>query len=328
MGVSVRAASPEALRDALGPLVGGRVRAAAEGDSVAGVRPAAVAEPGDEAAVAAVLALADREGLKVLPRGGGTQLGLGHPPAGGDILLDLGRLGAVVEYAPGDLTVTAQAGLRLTDLQAALAKEGQWLALDPALPLAATIGGIVATNASGPRRLRYGGVRDQIIGVRVARPDGTIARGGGKVVKNVAGFDLPKLFTGALGTLGVIIDATFRLYPIPAASRTVVLTAPEPAPLCDLTLRIIGSTLIASAIDVYGDTTSSEGPRLAVRFEGRRRRLRIRRGAWSRWRVILAQGRGPCAAKRRIGSSGAGCPSIRPGRPSPGWSAAPRSSCC
>ena len=119
----------------------------------------------------------------------------------------------MVEHTPGDMTVTAEAGVPLAALQETLGQAGQWLALDPALPAGTTIGGIVATAASGPRRLRYGGVRDQIIGVRVVRADGTIAKGGGKVVKNVAGFDLPKLFTGSLGTLGVIVAATFRLYP-------------------------------------------------------------------------------------------------------------------
>ncbi len=265
MSVSTRSA--EALGEALRPLVGGRVRPATEADAVAGVRPAVVVEPADEAGVAATLAHADREGLKVLPRCAGTQLGLGFPPTGGDVLLSTAGLNKVVEHAPGDLTVTVEAGVSLGALQEALAPAGQWLALDPALPPHATIGGIVATNASGPRRLRYGGVRDQIIGVRVVRADGTAAKGGGKVVKNVAGFDLPKLLTGSLGTLGVIVSATFRLYPLPAASRTVMLTAPDPAPLCDLALKVIGSTLVASAVDVTGGA-GDEGCALATRFEG------------------------------------------------------------
>ncbi|HEX5506825.1 MAG TPA: FAD-binding oxidoreductase, partial [Thermomicrobiales bacterium] len=221
--------------------------------------------PADEEGVAAVLGFADREGLKILVRGCGTQLGLGLPPTGGDILLDLGALDRVEEHNPGDLTVSVQAGLPLASLQERLATAGQWLALDPALPAAATVGGVVATNASGPRRLRYGGVRDQIIGVRVVRADGTIAKGGGKVVKNVAGFDLPKLFTGSLGTLGVIVSANFRLYPLPPASRTVVVNMPDPAPLCDLALRVTASTLIPAALDVAGPADG--GCALAARFE-------------------------------------------------------------
>lgn len=268
--MSTPAPPPSSLQAALQSLVGDRVRPATPADAVAGVQPRVAVEPEDEEEAAAILAFADGEGLKVLPRGGGTQLGTGFPPRGGDILLSLARLNRVVEHAPGDMTVTVEAGLSLAGVQEALAPAGQWLALDPALPPAATIGGIVATAASGPRRLRYGGPRDQIIGVRIVRADGTIAKGGGKVVKNVAGFDLPKLFTGSLGTLGVIVAATFRLYPRPAASRTVLISAPDPAPLCDLALRVIASTLVASTIDVAGATPAGEGAgcQLAVRFEG------------------------------------------------------------
>jgi len=247
--------STQSLHSTLASLVGAGVRPAADTDSVAGVRPQVVVEPANEEEVAAVLAFANTEGLHVLVRGGGTQLALGFPPTGGDILLSTARLNGIVEHVPHDLVVTAQAGLRLTELQATLAKSKQWLALDPTLPIEATIGGIVATNATGPRRLRYGGVRDQIIGVRVVLADGTIAKGGGKVVKNVAGYDLPKLFTGALGTLGVIVAATFRLYPLPVTSRTVQIITSTLAPLGDLAVRILGSTLVPTVIDIQGDTT-------------------------------------------------------------------------
>ncbi len=238
------------IQEALDSLVDGGVQLATESDVVAGVQPYVVAAPGSEQEVASVLAYANREGLKVLVRGGGTQLNTGLPPRDGDILLSTARLKQVVEYAPHDMTVTVQAGLRLADLQAHLARARQWLALDPVLSRGATIGGIISTNVSGARRLRYGGVRDQIIGIRIVLPDGTIAKGGGKVVKNVAGYDLPKLFTGALGTLGVIVAATFRLYPLRAASRTVVLTASTPAPLCELAVRVIASTLEPTVLDI------------------------------------------------------------------------------
>lgn len=259
--------SIQSLQSALEPLVGNGVRPAAEGDSIAGVIPQVVVEPGNEEEVAAVLAFANREGLRVLIRGGGTRLGLGSPPVGGDILLSTARLNAIVEHVPHDLVVTAQAGLPLATLQATLQQSNQWLALDPDLAPGATIGGIVATNATGPRRLRYGGVRDQIIGIRIVLADGTIAKGGGKVVKNVAGYDLPKLFTGALGTLGVIVSATFRLYPLPIASRTVHITASSIAVLCDVAVRILGSTLVPTIIDVLGDTTNPNTYTMAVRFE-------------------------------------------------------------
>ncbi len=257
----------QSLQETLGALVGDHVRPAAESDSVAGVQPQFVVEPGTEEEVAKVLAFADREGLKVLVRGGGTQLNTGLPPAGGDVLLSTARLNTLVEHAPHDMTVTVEAGLKLIDLQAHLARTRQWLALDPALDPNATIGGIISTNLSGARRLRYGGVRDQIIGIRIVLPDGTIAKGGGKVVKNVAGYDLPKLFTGALGTLGVIVAATFRLYPLRAASRTVVLSAPTVAPLCDLAVRVIASTLEPTALDVMSAPAAGVGCVMAARFE-------------------------------------------------------------
>jgi glycolate oxidase FAD binding subunit len=258
--------STQSLQETLGSLVDGGIQLATESDIVAGVQPYVVVAPGSEQEVASVLAYANRERLKVLVRGGGTQLNTGLPPKDGDILLSTRRLNQVVEYAPHDMTVTVQAGLKLVDLQSHLARARQWLALDPVLSPGATIGGIISTNVSGARRLRYGGIRDQLIGVRVVLPDGTIAKGGGKVVKNVAGYDLPKLFTGALGTLGVIVAATFRLYPLRAASRTVVLTASTPAPLCDLAVRVITSTLEPTILDIIRLRTSRLYM-MTVRFE-------------------------------------------------------------
>lgn len=259
--------SLQSLQTALSPLVAGKLHPASEMDAVAGVQPQVVVEPGSDEEVAAVLAYASREGLKVLPRGGGTQLTLGFAPTGGDIVLSTARLNQLVEHAPHDMTATAQAGLPLSEMQTKLASTRQWLALDPVLKPEATIGGIIATNVSGARRLRFGGVRDQIIGVRVVLSDGTIARGGGKVVKNVAGYDLPKLFTGSLGTLGIIVSATFRLYPQTSASRTVLLSASDPAPLCELAVRVINSTLVPTLVDIYGSTTQEQAYTLAVRFE-------------------------------------------------------------
>src|SRR6266566_2577269 len=258
---------PQALQEALDSLVDGGVQLATESDVVTGVQPYVVAAPGSEQEVATLLAYANSEGLKVLVRGGGTQLNTGLPPRDGNILLSTRRLNQVVEYAPHDMTVTVQAGLRLVNLQSHLARARQWLALDPVLSPGATIGGIISTNISGARRLRYGGVRDQIIGIRVVLSDGIIAKGGGKVIKNVAGYDLPKLFTGALGTLGVIVAATFRLYPLRAASRTVVLTAPTAAPLCDLVVRVIASTLEPTALDVMSVPAAGTGYVMAARFE-------------------------------------------------------------
>jgi glycolate oxidase FAD binding subunit len=141
------------------------------------------------------------------------------------------------------------------------------LVLDPPLPAAATIGGIVATNASGPRRLRYGAARDQIIGIRVVLADGTVAKGGGKVVKNVAGYDLPKLFCGALGTLGVVVAANFRLYPLTVYSGTVIFATTTIEPLCELARSLTASTLTPTAIDLLGPEDGTHTCVLAARFE-------------------------------------------------------------
>ncbi|MGZ3638401.1 MAG: FAD-binding oxidoreductase [Ktedonobacterales bacterium] len=258
--------SIDTLQSELAALVGGHARAAVEGDAVADVAPRVVAEPETEEQLAAVLAFADREGLTVLPRGGGTQLGMGMPPRSGDIALSVARLNAIIEHAPHDQTVSVQAGMTLAALQTALGHTHQWLALDPMVGQGATIGGLIATNASGARRLRYGGVRDQIIGIKVALADGTLAKGGGKVVKNVAGYDLPKLFTGSLGTLGVIVSATFRLYPLPTASRTVLIAATSPDALCEIALKVIASTLVPTILDLVQDGAGG-AYMLGVRFE-------------------------------------------------------------
>lgn len=244
------------------------VRRALPSDNVAGVQPLVVAAPSTATGVSAVLKYVQERRLSAVPRGGATQLALGFPPATCDVVLDLHRLHRVIEYNPADMTAIVEAGVTLDALQARLAEEGQWLALDPLLPPAATIGGVVATNASGPRRLRYGGARDQIIGVQVARADGVIAKGGGKVVKNVAGFDLPKLFTGSLGTLGVILNASFRLYPLPESRGAVVLRAATIPPLASLAMAIVASNLTPSAIDLTGSSSSRAAYQLAVRFDG------------------------------------------------------------
>ena len=164
-------------------------------------------------------------GLRVVVRGSGTRLAWGVPPAALDLIVDTSRMNAVVAHAAGDLVVTVQAGLRMVDLQSALALHRQRLALDSA----GTVGGVIATAASGPLRYRYGSPRDLVIGITVVLADGTIARAGGTVVKNVAGYDLAKLYTGSLGTLGVITEVVFRLHPLPEASRWITVHTAEPA---------------------------------------------------------------------------------------------------
>ncbi|MGA5758280.1 FAD-binding oxidoreductase [Nonomuraea bangladeshensis] len=192
---------------------------AGPGDAVGGVLPRWVALPESVDEVAAVLRACAERDLAVVPAGGGTKLHWGAPPERCDVRLGLSRLDKILEHAAGDLVVRAQAGVTMGALAAALADEGQELAVDA--PEDATVGGTLATGAAGPRAFRYGTPRDLLIGVTVVLADGTVARSGGKVVKNVAGYDLGKLFTGSYGTLGVIAEATFRLHPLPAARRWV-----------------------------------------------------------------------------------------------------------
>jgi glycolate oxidase FAD binding subunit len=177
--------------------------------------------PDNITALADVLREAVAAGQAVVPWGGGTEQTLGAPPRACDLVLHTDALSGVLAYAPEDLTVAVRAGTSLADLGRELATYGQFLPIDVPQPDVATIGGVVATAATPVRRFRYGGVRDQVIGLEVVLPDGSLAKTGGRVVKNVAGYDLCKLFTGSLGTLGVIASANFKVHPLPRSSVVV-----------------------------------------------------------------------------------------------------------
>jgi glycolate oxidase FAD binding subunit len=203
---------------AVGPVLAAACSSLAAGtpdDAVAGVVPAFVASPASTQEAAGLLRAAAAAGLAVVPRGAGTGFSWGSPPSRCDLVVDLRAMNRVIEHEAGDLVVRVQAGMTIGQLASALASAGQELALD--VPAEATVGGVVATGTTGPRRLRYGAPRDLLIGLTVVRADGVIARSGGKVVKNVAGYDIGKLFAGSHGTLGLITEATFRLHPWPAA---------------------------------------------------------------------------------------------------------------
>ena len=188
-----------------------------EGYAVDGITPGAVVLPSSRESIAQVIRWASDQGLSVTPRGGGTQLALGNVPNRVDLVLDLSRYRRVLDYQPADLTATVEAGIPLASLQQELAPGGKFLPLEAPLAERATVGGILAANASGPLRYGYGLPRDWLIGVSVVMADGVEAKAGAKVVKNVTGYDLNKLYTGSLGTLGVIVEATFKLAPRPAA---------------------------------------------------------------------------------------------------------------
>ena len=207
----------------------GDVTEAGADDAVDGVPARWVAWPCSTQEVSAVLRAAAGLGLCVVARGTGRRLTWGLPPTGLDLIVDVSRMDSVVTHAAGDLVVTVQAGLRMVDLQDVLAVHRQRLALDGADTLGGTIGGSIATATAGPLRYRYGAVRDLLIGITVVLADGTVARAGGTVVKNVAGYDLGKLYTGSLGTLGVITEAVFRLHPLPETRRWITTTTDDPA---------------------------------------------------------------------------------------------------
>lgn len=217
------------------------------------LRPTTLAEARD--------AVRDTPGA-LLFRGGGTKQGWGAPPERVDAVIETSGLDELVDHSAGDMIAIAGAGTRLSTLQEALAPAGQWLAVDPPLvDEGATLGGVFATNDHGPRRLRYGAPRDLVIGVMVVLADGAVARAGGRVVKNVAGYDLMRLHCGSLGTLGLVTELIVRLHPLPEASLTVRIPGQMSA-LCGLMLALLGSAVEPTALDIARGA-------LWARFEGR-----------------------------------------------------------
>jgi glycolate oxidase FAD binding subunit len=230
------------------------VRTAGADDAVGGVVPTLVVSPGDEAEVASVLSSATARGLAVAVRGGGTKIDWGSPPERCDVVLSTARIEGIVDHEPADLVCVVRAGTTLSSVQESLASAPgfrQRLMLDPPQSAGATIGGVVATAASGPLRTRFGTPRDLVIGASFVLSDGTVGRSGGKVVKNVAGFDVAKLLVGSLGTLAVITEVAFRLHPLPAASRTVVFESRSVLDLCDFAARIGRLQVTPSVVDLH-----------------------------------------------------------------------------
>jgi glycolate oxidase FAD binding subunit len=207
--------------------------------------------PGNEEEVAAVLRLAQTNPRAVVGWGGGTKQDWGNlvEPA---LILETHRFNALREHTWQDMTCVVEAGCSWASMQAALGQHGQFVALDPLWPERATVGGIIATNDSGALRLRYGGLRDLVIGMTIVLADGTIAHTGGKVVKNVAGYDLHKLMIGAFGTLGIVTSVNFRLHSVPQSTQTFSLSAPAAEPLGKLMLKLLQAQLSTIAIQLRG----------------------------------------------------------------------------
>lgn len=241
------------------------LRAASAADGFSGVLPQFVAEPKDEKQLATALSIANEAGIAVIPRGGGTKLDWGNPPQNAQLIVSTARLNRIVEHAWADLTATVEAGCTLRSLQQTLAQHGQRLAFDGLWPERATIGGVLSTNESGSLRLRFGALRDLIIGVTIALPDGTLASSGGKVVKNVAGYDLPKLVTGAFGTLGIITRAVFRLHPLPRATQSFSFAGENSQAVQQRILAIQDSQLAHTALQIR--CAAGEPPSADILFE-------------------------------------------------------------
>ena len=222
---------------------------------VDGVAPRRVAIPEDGASFASLLAAATRDRERTVIRGGGSKIGWGRPPASVDLVVSTAKLDRLIAHRHGDLTATVQAGMPLAALNAALRSERQWLPVESAFP-EATVGGIVATNDSGPSRHRNGTPRDLVIGITLALTDGRVVKAGGTVVKNVAGYDLGKLVSASHGTLAGIVDVTFKLVPIPAASATLAVVYSSPAALAEDVATLAASQVEPAAFDVRADLRS------------------------------------------------------------------------
>ncbi|GAB2474598.1 FAD-binding oxidoreductase [Promicromonospora xylanilytica] len=256
------------LEDALGQH-GGTVTEAGRGDAVDGVPAVAVARPTSAEGVAAVLRAATAQGLVTVARGAATALDWGTPPERVDLILDTTGLDRLVEHGAGDLVVVAEAGLPVAALSETVGAAAQELVVDlppERLGGGSTVGGALSTGASGPRRLQRGGIRDLVLGATVVLADGTTASSGGKVVKNVAGYDLAKLLTGAYGTLGVVVRVAFRLHPARPDRAFVVATGP----LADVAARardVVASQLAPAAVEI-DRPAGSDAAQVAVLLEG------------------------------------------------------------
>ncbi|MED4204819.1 FAD-binding oxidoreductase [Neobacillus mesonae] len=230
--------------------------------------------PKTEQEIVGILKYANENGMKVNIMGGGTKRGFGGIEVSADILLSLEQYKGVVEHSPGDMIVTVKPGTTFQELQEFLAEHNQKVPLDPALPKEATIGGIIAANDFGPKRLGYGSARDMVIGLRMIYPDGTIIRAGGKTVKNVAGYDMNKLFIGSMGTLGVISEITIKLRPVQQSESLMLLSFPDGnlKEIHTFTISLLDSVMEPIALELINPAlaeklTGNRAYTLAISFE-------------------------------------------------------------
>lgn len=232
--------------------------------AVGGVVPEVVARPSDQEELRACVECVAARGAALVALGLGAHRDLGHPPRRYDVALSTTRLARTIEYTPADMTITVEAGLTVAALQEALAAERQWLPLDPPLPGSTTVGGLIAADLSGPLRASQGRVRDFLIGISVVTADGRAARAGGRVVKNVAGYDLMKLFAGSLGTLAIVTEATFKVRPLPAATRCLALACQGMPASLTLAERLAETNIAALAATLMWDLGDAAGTPVLV----------------------------------------------------------------
>jgi glycolate oxidase FAD binding subunit len=214
------------LSDRLAGLLGGSVILPVGDIEIDEVTPQAVVRPVDRLQISELLLWASSEHLSVLPRGGGTRSGLGNVPRKADVILDLGAFDQLIDYQPADMTATVEAGMTLATLQERLTPGGEFVPIESAQHGRSTVGGVLAVGAGGPLSHSYGLPREWLIGMSVMGTNGVSTKSGGKVVKNVTGYDLNKLYTGSLGTLGVIVEATFKLLPVDPQSGMLLASFP------------------------------------------------------------------------------------------------------
>ena len=247
------------------------------GYAVDGEAPGVVARPTSPQGISESMSVASEHGLSVSPLGGRTRAGLGNAPESLDLVVDMTRVDQVLAHNAADLTATVEAGIIVSRLQEILAEHGQFLAIDPPLPDRATIGGSLAVGWSGPATWQNWSPRDVVIGMRTVQADGTVTKSGGQVVKNVSGYDMARLHIGALGTLGIIAEVSFKLTPLPAQQATVMAAFESDESCLDAALAVFGSSLVPLAITtLHGqERLAGEGgigggrPSLAVRVGGR-----------------------------------------------------------
>ena len=269
---------PQALREALELAIGpDNVTADADRYSLNGLGPRLVARPESIEALSRLMAVAWDNDAAVVPWGGGTRTTLGNPIRRLDLAVDLRRLNRVVRHMPADLTATVEAGIALASLQSTLGKQGQLVALDPPLPQRATVGGTLAIGSSGPLKWLYGNPRDVVIGMKVVQPDGTVTKSGGQVVKNVSGYDMARMHIGALGTLGIIAEVSFKLTPLPRNEATIIASFETQTECAEAALAIFHSPVVPLALTTFNrsvqtriDEPGFDGDHLlAARLAGR-----------------------------------------------------------